>query len=93
MRLERARVCVQGDIVTLNRCVDTNWYEGEIDGRRGLFPVSYVEHLVDGDLSPETSPLPLSTAIIKIVFKGRGQNILFGAIAPRHGERCGSASL
>lgn len=60
-------VCwLQGDVVSLVRCVDTNWYEGELGGRRGLFPVSYVEQLVDGGLSPATSPLPISMDIAKI---------------------------
>lgn len=35
----------RGDIVTILRQVDANWYEGKIDGRRGIFPVSYVEVL------------------------------------------------
>jgi len=59
---------LQGDVVSLLRCVDTNWFEGELSGRRGLFPVSYVEQLADTDLSPVTSPLPLSTLIIWAVF-------------------------
>ena len=58
----------QGDIVTLIQCVDTNWYEGRLDGRQGLFPVSFVEHLVDADLSPVTSPIPLSNEINNIMF-------------------------
>ena len=57
----------QGDIVTLSRCVDTNWYEGSLNGQRGQFPVSYVEQLMDGDLSPMTSPLPLSIEITEIL--------------------------
>ena len=56
---------MQGDVVTLSRCVDASWYEGTLDGQRGQFPVSYVEQLVDDDLSPvTTSPLPLSTEIV-----------------------------
>ena len=59
-------VCwLQGDVVRLIRCVDTHWYEGELNGRQGLFPASYVERLVEDDLSPVTSP---STEVNKIVF-------------------------
>ena len=53
--------------MTLNRCVDTNWYEGTLNGRQGHFPVSFVEQLVDGDLALETSPLPLSREITEIL--------------------------
>ena len=33
----------KGAIVTLNRQIDENWFEGELDGRKGIFPVRYVE--------------------------------------------------
>lgn len=33
----------KGDVVTIIRQIDPNWFEGKIDGRRGIFPVSYVE--------------------------------------------------
>jgi len=54
---------LQGDVVTLTRCVDNNWYEGKLAGRQGLFPVSYVEQLVDDDISP----LPPSNDITEII--------------------------
>jgi len=57
---------LQGDVVTLIRCVDVNWYEGKLAGRQGLFPISYVEQLTDGDLSPVTSSLPLSIHINEV---------------------------
>jgi hypothetical protein len=49
----------KGDIVSLVRCVDANWYEGHLpDGRHGIFPINYVEKLIDsGNHSPLTSPL------------------------------------
>lgn len=31
----------------LTRRVDDNWYEGRIGSRKGIFPVSYVEILID----------------------------------------------
>lgn len=40
----------EGDIITLTRQVDANWYEGTLRGQAGLFPISYVDVLV---------PLPL----------------------------------
>nr|XP_027197765.1 endophilin-A-like isoform X5 [Dermatophagoides pteronyssinus] len=36
----------EGDIIQLVTKVDDNWYEGSINGRTGLFPVSYVQVLV-----------------------------------------------
>lgn len=40
----------EGDVVLLTGRVDANWFEGELDGRAGLFPVNYVDVMV---------PLPL----------------------------------
>ncbi|KAG7232214.1 hypothetical protein INR49_009407 [Caranx melampygus] len=40
----------EGDVILLTCRVDTNWFEGELGGRSGLFPVNYVDVLV---------PLPL----------------------------------
>ncbi|GFO19684.1 dynamin-binding protein [Plakobranchus ocellatus] len=37
----------EGQIVTLIRHVDADWTEGELDGRQGLFPTSFVDILVD----------------------------------------------
>lgn len=33
----------KGELVTLTRRVDGNWYEGKIANRKGIFPVNYVE--------------------------------------------------
>lgn len=36
----------KGDIVTLRRQIDDNWYQGEFSGQIGVFPASYVQVLV-----------------------------------------------
>ncbi len=36
----------EGDVIRLVSRLDENWYEGELKGRRGRFPASYVEILV-----------------------------------------------
>ena len=36
----------EGDMITLTSQVDENWFEGELEGRSGLFPVGYVEVVV-----------------------------------------------
>ena len=36
----------EGDIIELKEQADDNWFEGTIDGRIGLFPISYVEVLI-----------------------------------------------
>lgn len=33
----------QGEIVTLTRKVDQNWYEGISQGRKGILPAAYLE--------------------------------------------------
>lgn len=33
----------KGDAVNIIRQIDNNWYEGELRGRVGIFPMSYVE--------------------------------------------------
>lgn len=33
----------KGDIITVRRQVDKNWIDGELNGRRGIFPTNYVE--------------------------------------------------
>ena len=62
-----ACVAVQGEMLELIRRVDSNWYEGRGvgGGPSGIFPVSYVETLVDPESfmstpmsSLATSPLP-----------------------------------
>ena len=35
--------CVQGDVVTLLRQLDQHWFEGQLQGRKGIFPANYVE--------------------------------------------------
>ncbi|XP_053200277.1 endophilin-A-like isoform X3 [Panonychus citri] len=36
----------EGDIITLNQKLDDNWFEGTINGKTGIFPISYVQVLV-----------------------------------------------
>jgi E3 ubiquitin-protein ligase SH3RF len=33
----------KGDIILLRRKVDNNWYHGEIGGKQGVFPLTYVQ--------------------------------------------------
>eukprot|EP00126_Sphaerothecum_destruens_P007742 Sdes_comp19970_c0_seq1m12533 len=33
----------EGDIINMHRQLDSNWYEGELNGRVGIFPTNYVE--------------------------------------------------
>lgn len=36
----------EGDVIQLVARVDDNWYEGELKGKRGFFPVNYVDVIV-----------------------------------------------
>ncbi|XP_064615603.1 sorbin and SH3 domain-containing protein 1-like [Liolophura sinensis] len=47
----------KGEIVVLLRQVDENWYEGQIGGRQGIFPVAYVE-VIREPSTPLVTPAP-----------------------------------
>lgn len=38
---------IKGEIVVLTRRVDQNWYEGRIGSRKGIFPASYIDVLLE----------------------------------------------
>ncbi|XP_018054837.1 PREDICTED: uncharacterized protein LOC108691559 [Atta colombica] len=44
----------KGELVVLTRRVDENWYEGRIGNRKGIFPISYVEVIIEPGLRSET---------------------------------------
>ncbi|XP_046810473.1 serine-rich adhesin for platelets isoform X12 [Lucilia cuprina] len=51
----------KGELVSLTRRVDDNWFEGRIANRKGIFPVSYVEVLTDigaEDIAARTTTVP-----------------------------------
>ncbi|XP_073989327.1 uncharacterized protein isoform X3 [Rhodnius prolixus] len=52
---------VKGELVLLTRRVDENWFEGRIGNRKGIFPVSYVEVLVEPGERPMSPTTPVST--------------------------------
>jgi hypothetical protein len=33
----------RGDVIDLVRRVDSNWYEGTLNGKKGLVPSNYIE--------------------------------------------------
>ena len=47
-----------GEIVTLIQHVDEDWIEGELDGKIGLFPATFVEIIVDCPYAYNTSSAP-----------------------------------
>uniref|UniRef100_A0A146LS83 Sorbin and SH3 domain-containing protein 2 n=3 Tax=Lygus hesperus TaxID=30085 RepID=A0A146LS83_LYGHE len=52
---------VKGELVLLTRRVDENWFEGRIGNRKGIFPVSYVEVLVEPGERTLSPSGPVST--------------------------------
>lgn len=37
----------KGELVSLTRRVDPNWFEGRVGNKKGIFPVTYVDVLTD----------------------------------------------
>ncbi|XP_010214100.1 PREDICTED: SH3 domain-containing kinase-binding protein 1-like, partial [Tinamus guttatus] len=58
----------EGDVVTLisKDCIDVGWWEGELNGRRGVFPDNFVK-LLPSDFEKERpkKPPPPSAPVIK----------------------------
>uniref|UniRef100_A0AAY4B091 Osteoclast-stimulating factor 1 n=1 Tax=Denticeps clupeoides TaxID=299321 RepID=A0AAY4B091_9TELE len=48
----------KSDIVYITRQVDSNWYEGELHGRIGIFPISYVEKISPSERQQPARPPP-----------------------------------
>ncbi|KAG5848314.1 hypothetical protein ANANG_G00097180 [Anguilla anguilla] len=48
----------KGEVVNIIRQVDNNWYEGELRGRVGIFPIAYVEKLPPEKQQPVRPPPP-----------------------------------
>ncbi|KAK9874664.1 hypothetical protein WA026_005486 [Henosepilachna vigintioctopunctata] len=51
----------KGEMVIITRRVDSNWYEGKIGGRRGIFPASYVDVLIDPHEAIKDNPKPIAS--------------------------------
>ena len=62
------------DIVLLTRHIDDEWMEGELDGRRGIFPTSYIDIIVDcmdaneapNDVVNKSKPVDVATEEIEV---------------------------
>ncbi|XP_044757363.1 uncharacterized protein LOC123315648 isoform X4 [Coccinella septempunctata] len=50
----------KGEMVIITKRVDNNWYEGKIGGRKGIFPASYVDVLIDPQEPPKENPKPVA---------------------------------
>ena len=52
-----------GDIITNITDVDVGWCEGELNGKKGMFPDNFVEEFsTPGEEVPSASPLPSSNS-------------------------------
>lgn len=76
---------IKGEIITLTRKIDVNWYEGRIGSRKGIFPASYVDVICEpGETRRSTSPLlkpvasPASHSILK------NGNVLLPSYTPNY---------
>lgn len=78
---------MKGELVTLTRRVDENWFEGRIGNKKGIFPVSYVEVLTDigGEESYEIEPIvkpSLQTIQSHTLTTGYDNSLTNGRISP-----------
>uniref|UniRef100_A0A1Q3FYY4 Putative sorbin and sh3 domain-containing protein n=1 Tax=Culex tarsalis TaxID=7177 RepID=A0A1Q3FYY4_CULTA len=78
---------MKGELVTLTRRVDDNWFEGRIGNKKGIFPVSYVEVLTDigGEESYEIEPIVkpnLQTIQTHTLTTGYDNGLSNGRISP-----------
>ncbi|KAJ8383110.1 hypothetical protein SKAU_G00038880 [Synaphobranchus kaupii] len=48
----------KGEMLHIIRQIDNNWYEGELRGRVGIFPISYVEKILPTDKNQPARPPP-----------------------------------
>ncbi|KAG9347001.1 hypothetical protein JZ751_005928 [Albula glossodonta] len=48
----------KGEMVNIIRQIDNNWYEGELRGRVGIFPISYVEKILPSEKNQPARPPP-----------------------------------
>ncbi len=63
---------VKGEVVTLIRRIDRNWYEGRIGSRKGIFPASYIDVLVEPGETRGMSPKPMATPAAHGMVKNGG---------------------
>lgn len=59
----------KGDIITLRRKVDENWYHGELQGTHGFLPASYIQCV-----RPLPQALPQGKALYDFEMKDRDQD-------------------
>ena len=52
----------RNEIVTLISHIDDEWMEGELDGRRGIFPTNYVDIIVDCPSNDDSNSKPKSSS-------------------------------
>ena len=62
-----------GEMITLTRRIDKNWYEGRIGSRKGILPVAYVDVLSDpgsGDGGSNSGEFNSTTNLLLHIFMG-----------------------
>ncbi|XP_033746573.1 uncharacterized protein LOC117331777 isoform X4 [Pecten maximus] len=61
----------KGDVVYLIRQIDKHWFEGERHGRRGIFPINYVEVVTSIEAAQAAAQQSEGQAIAKFNFSGQ----------------------
>lgn len=60
---------IKGEMITLTRRIDKNWFEGKIGSRKGIIPVSYVDILSEPGEGTGTLPKPAAAPAAHSILK------------------------
>ena len=48
---------VKGQVIKITEIIDKDWYRGEIEGKCGVFPSSFVQIINEGSRPPPPPPI------------------------------------
>ncbi|XP_066932495.1 sorbin and SH3 domain-containing protein 1 homolog isoform X2 [Clytia hemisphaerica] len=76
----------KGDMITILKQVDDNWFEGELDGQIGIFPSNYIEVLKDPmvvELEPVSDMKSVSSSKQDVDFEQIFNDVLSEPTSPK----------
>ncbi|XP_065063028.1 sorbin and SH3 domain-containing protein 1-like isoform X1 [Rhopilema esculentum] len=68
----------KGQLITVFRQIDENWYEGEVDGQVGIFPANYIQIIETKEAPPEeeedAGTIQIEEGIARAKYKFQAEN-------------------